>query len=104
MALQEPPTADYPVVSLHGDLDLVTADDALTDVLHRASESADAILILDMSGVTFMDSQGLRALLSARTTLQQRGRELVLRRPPRTAMLVMEICGVLDQFTIEPQL
>ncbi|MGH2681387.1 MAG: STAS domain-containing protein [Actinomycetota bacterium] len=45
---------------LEGELDMATADD-LTQLL-RASTDNDP-LVLDFSGVSFMDSSGLRALL-----------------------------------------
>jgi anti-sigma B factor antagonist len=46
---------------LEGELDMATAG-ALTQLLVAASEG-DTPLVLDFSGVTFMDSSGLRALL-----------------------------------------
>jgi anti-sigma B factor antagonist len=46
---------------LEGELDMATAD-ALTQLLVAASEG-DTPLVLDFSGVSFMDSSGLRALL-----------------------------------------
>ena len=46
---------------LEGELDMATADE-LSDVLHAVADSDDPI-VLDFSGVVFMDSSGLRALL-----------------------------------------
>jgi anti-sigma B factor antagonist len=48
---------------LEGELDMATAG-GLTDLLRTTAESDDPI-VLDFSGVTFMDSSGLRALLQA---------------------------------------
>jgi anti-anti-sigma factor len=48
---------------LEGELDLATAG-GLTDLLNTAADSDDPI-VLDFSGVPFMDSSGLRALLEA---------------------------------------
>jgi anti-anti-sigma factor len=45
---------------LEGELDMATAD-ALTELL-RSAEGDDPI-VLDFSGVSFMDSSGLRAIL-----------------------------------------
>jgi anti-anti-sigma factor len=47
---------------LEGELDLATAED-LGAVLGKAR--SDGPLVLDFSGVSFMDSSGLRALLEA---------------------------------------
>ena len=46
---------------LEGELDMATAGD-LTELLLAAS-AGDTPLVLDFSGVSFMDSSGLRALL-----------------------------------------
>jgi anti-anti-sigma factor len=46
---------------LEGELDMATAG-GLTELLLTAS-GGDAPLVLDFSGVSFMDSSGLRALL-----------------------------------------
>jgi anti-anti-sigma factor len=91
---------DVHVVELAGHLDLATAEPAIRDALQQAC-GAETV-VFEMSGVTFVDSQGLRALLSARSALQKSNRLLVLRRPPRNALLVMEVCGVRDLFVIEP--
>jgi len=59
MQLQITPTNDG--FRLEGELDMATADD-LSQVLREASTNGDPI-VLDFSGVSFMDSSGLRALL-----------------------------------------
>jgi anti-anti-sigma factor len=46
---------------LEGELDMATAG-GLTELLLAAAERAEAI-VLDFSGVSFMDSSGLRAIL-----------------------------------------
>jgi anti-anti-sigma factor len=48
---------------LEGELDLATAKDLLVAIRDRPG--AEARLTLDFSGITFMDSSGLRALLEA---------------------------------------
>ncbi len=55
-------TANDQGFKLDGELDLATAED-LGVVLGKAR--SDGPLILDFSGVSFMDSSGLRALLEA---------------------------------------
>ena len=59
MQLQITPTDDG--FRLEGELDMATADD-LSQLLREASTLGDP-LVLDFSGVSFMDSSGLRALL-----------------------------------------
>ena len=50
------------VISVHGDLDLHSAD-ALGDRLVGAAEQGASSVIVDLSDVEFVDSQGLGALL-----------------------------------------
>jgi anti-sigma B factor antagonist len=50
------------VVSVHGDLDLHSADE-LGDLLVGAVDRGAAMLVVDLSDVEFLDSQGLGALL-----------------------------------------
>ncbi|HET6684614.1 MAG TPA: STAS domain-containing protein [Gaiella sp.] len=59
---EDQPRAGVVVVSVHGDLDLYSADE-LGDRLVDAVERGAASLVVDLSGVAFVDSQGLGALL-----------------------------------------
>jgi anti-sigma B factor antagonist len=59
MQLEITPTDDG--FRLEGELDMATADD-LSQILRDASTNGDRV-VLDFSGVSFMDSSGLRALL-----------------------------------------
>jgi anti-anti-sigma factor len=59
--LQITPTDDG--FRLEGELDIATAD-GLMDLLRTTADTDDPI-VLDFSGVTFMDSSGLRAILQA---------------------------------------
>jgi anti-sigma B factor antagonist len=59
---EDQPRPGVVVVSVHGDLDLHTADE-LGDRLVGAVDRGAASLVVDLSGVAFVDSQGLGALL-----------------------------------------
>jgi anti-sigma B factor antagonist len=66
------PETDRVVLSLHGELDLATAP-----LLSREIKSVDlgetATVVLDLQALEFMDSTGLRAVLSAQEYLRERG-------------------------------
>jgi anti-sigma B factor antagonist len=49
-------------LKLAGELDMATAEELLAAIRDQAG---DDVVILDFSGVSFMDSSGLRALLEA---------------------------------------
>jgi anti-sigma B factor antagonist len=58
-------------------------------------------VVLDMRGVEFMDSTGLRVLLRAQAESDLNGHTLTLRQPTPTVRRVMEITRTLERFTIE---
>lgn len=60
-----------------GEIDMATAP-LLEEALAIVEESRPAALILDFSGITFMDSTGLHALVRAHGRASQRGRVLAV--------------------------
>jgi anti-sigma B factor antagonist len=52
-------------IALLGELDLASADE-LDAVIRDAEETEVGQIVVDLSGVSFLDSTGLRALLSAK--------------------------------------
>ena len=78
-------TGKYPdihVIAATGALDMSTADTLDAEV--RAAEATDVQrIIIDLSGVTFMDSTGLRLLLQAHTRSQADSNRLRLIRGPQ---------------------
>lgn len=57
--------ANATVIRLTGELDLATAPDVLAAVEAEVGNGGSAHLVLDMSGVSFIDSTGVRTLLEA---------------------------------------
>jgi anti-anti-sigma factor len=91
---------DAVVVSLRGELDLTSAP--VFERALRAAESGNPRqLIIDLSGLEFMDSTGLRALLLARERAQADGHGLALRRGPRQVQRVLELTKTVDAFVFE---
>ncbi len=59
--------------------------------------------VVDLSGVTFMDSTGIQGLLRARATVRQRGHQMILRNPSWMVRRVLELASVIDLFTVEDE-
>ncbi|MGA9872215.1 MAG: STAS domain-containing protein [Rhodococcus sp. (in: high G+C Gram-positive bacteria)] len=57
--------AGVAVVKAHGEVDLTTAPD-LAEAIDKAMASAPTILVVDLSGVGFLASVGMSALIKAR--------------------------------------
>jgi anti-anti-sigma factor len=86
------------VLRLVGDLDPHTAP-ALTEALEAADDSRP--LVLDLEEIAFMDSAGLRVLLTAHEEATNAGRELTLRRPSEAAQRILELTGLVDHLKID---
>ena len=72
LELNEFDADDCPVVTMSGELTHATAPD-LRGILRRHFGKGRTALLLDMSGVTFMDTSGLATLIEARNNLEKQG-------------------------------
>lgn len=66
----------WAIISPSGEIDLATVGQ-LEDSLATLSDGNTDVAV-DLTGVTFMDSTGLRALLAANQSLSESGRRLAL--------------------------
>jgi anti-sigma B factor antagonist len=86
------------VLTVNGEIDLTSApklDEEITTVV----ESSDQVVI-ELGGVSFMDSTGLRVLLKASKTLTSRGGTLVLRQPSEPVRRLLEVSGLNEHFAV----
>lgn len=86
-------------IALTGELDLETAPQ-LAEEVELAVWSTVGAFVLDLSGLTFLDSSGLHALLRARAYLAREDRALVLVCPAGPARRVLDLASVLDTFVV----
>jgi anti-anti-sigma factor len=85
------------VIRVAGELELGQADALLAPL--RATAADDAPVVLDLSGVTFIDSTGLRALLDAHARLER----LVVAAPPGSPVeTLLSLTGLDDVLTVRP--
>ena len=80
-------------IRLIGELDLATADDVEGE-LERVEETDAASIVLDLSGLSFMDSTGVRLIVNAHTRARADSRRLTLLRGQAAVQRVMELSGV----------
>ena len=81
---------------LSGELDLASRP-LLDEALSRTGRERIETLVLDLSGVSFMDSTGLHAVLVAKDRCAQRGCELLFVRGSAQVQRLFELSGVLGQ-------
>ena len=86
-------------VRVRGEIDIAT-NPVIDAALEAAGEAGASLLEMDLSGVTFMGSSGLAALLRAQRLLRERGARLVLVRPSRAVTDLLEMTKLLERFGI----
>ena len=81
-----------PPIVVSGEVDLTNADE-LSELVTGQLADGTLHLTIDVGGLDFADTAGIRVFLLAAKTLRQRGGGLVLLRPQRTLARVLEILG-----------
>jgi anti-anti-sigma factor len=89
---------DLHVFDLAGELDLDTVK--VLDTV-PIQPDADETVVLDLAGLEFVDSSGLRSLIQVRRRVIDRGAHLVLRQPRPSVRRVFEVAGLDTVFTLE---
>jgi anti-sigma B factor antagonist len=84
---------DVHAIRLFGELDLASAGDAQAE-LERAEAGDARAIVLDLSGLTFMDSSGVRLVVTAHARSRADANRLELVRGPAAVQRVFQICGV----------
>ncbi len=92
-------------VSMHDDGTIVVEGDvdlAGGPILDSAISRLDASkpVIIDLASVDFIDSSGLRILLSASRRAQAQGATVVLRNPTVGTLNLLSITGTTEQFEV----
>lgn len=95
-------TDEEVVLSLGGELDPHSAPHLLDEIDGLdASGVLRPIVVLDLGELTFIDSSGLRVVISAQKTLTAEGHRFVLRNPSETTRRLLEITGLVEHLEIE---
>jgi anti-anti-sigma factor len=87
-------------ISLRGELDLASSRQ-MEEHFTSVDEQRPSRVVIDMGGLTFIDSSGLRALLLADARAREQGYELVLLPGQEPVQRVFEITGALDVLRFE---
>ena len=82
------------LLEFSGDIDHHGARNALKEVEMAIDAALPRLLILDFSGVTFMDSSGIALILRSQQRMQLLGGSVVLRNIPSQARRVLDAAGI----------
>lgn len=89
-------------LTVTGDLDLATRE-RLPEITARITGLRRQLLVIDLCGVTFMDSTGAAFLISLADAGRKRGGATVLRGGDDRDLFVLEICGALELFRVDSE-
>lgn len=87
--------ADRVIVRLEGEFDMVNAP-RLQSVLESADLDAKTMLVIDLQQLQFMDSTGLRVILSVRDSTLERGQEFAVTPGSQQVQRLLSLTGVAD--------
>ena len=90
-------TSDGSTVTVTGDVDAYSAPDLASALDPFPGEGP---VTLDLSGVEFMDSSGIRVLVDAHQRAAEAERRFVIADPSRSVRRILEISGLLDHLDV----
>lgn len=93
LAVRSVRDGDVHTIALAGEMDLANAADVELELIRAEATNATQIVI-DLSELAFMDSTGIRLLITAHARSRTDGHRLVLIRPPARVLRVLTIAGV----------
>ena len=102
----ERPEPSIVMVVVEGDVDLGTAPDFETELARAVEDSNASGLVIDLSGVTFIDSTGLNALVRAFERQRLAGEGLALVSSDSRVAMILEVSRLdrmLKRFTTREQ-
>lgn len=85
-------------IIVHGDIDIAGGPTLEAEILSHEGSNP---VVIDLGDVTFIDSSGLRSLLSASRRAHARDSTVKLRSVGPEVTRFLQITGTADQFTIE---
>jgi anti-sigma B factor antagonist len=92
-----------PVIAVSGEIDVATAPQ-LRECLHSVIAKGEATVVLDLLGVTFLDSTALGVLVGALKRCRELGGDLQIVVADPRIIKIFEITGLTNVFTITDSL
>lgn len=88
------------VIKLEGKITIGSGDSQLRDVISNALNSGRSNILLDMNGVTTIDSSGIGELVGSFTTVTNRGGKLKLLHLPAKLNELLHITQLITVFEV----
>ena len=91
---------DVEVISLSGKITIGAGDTQLRDVIGNALAAGKTKILLDMSGVTTIDSSGIGELVGSYTTVANRGGKMKLLHLPAKLNELLHVTQLITVFEV----
>lgn len=88
------------IVKLEGKITIGSGDSQLREVISNAISSGKSKILLDMSGVTTIDSSGIGELVGSYTTVTNRGGKLKLLHLPAKLNELLHVTQLITVFEV----
>ena len=99
MSNVDAPTTAVPTIAPKGAIDLANARDLGSRLAELAGENG-LQAILDLSGVSFIDSVGLGVVLKAASRFHRQGKRLLIVAPDGPVRRILDFAGVTDRLAV----
>lgn len=106
MAINERKRNDVTILDLKGKITIGAAEEALRDAVHRVLGAGAQKVLLNLQGVTTIDSSGVGELVSSYTSATNRGAKIKLANlPPKIndILTITQLITVFDVFDTEDE-
>ena len=106
MAINERKRNDVTILDLKGKITIGAAEEALRDAVHRVLGAGAQKLLLNLQGVSTIDSSGVGELVSSYTSATNRGAKIKLANlPPKIndILTITQLITVFDVYDTEDE-
>ena len=86
------------VVTLAGECDLAVREELISALLSAVQQAP--VVVVDLAGLTFLDSRGVHGLVTAHHAARQRGGALYLTNAAGTVATVLDITGIAELLSL----
>lgn len=91
---------DVEIISLQGKITIGSGDTQLREVITNAVNAGRSKILLDLSGVTTIDSSGIGELVGSYTTVTNRGGRLKLLHLPGKVTDLLQVTQLITVFEV----
>lgn len=100
MKINTKDAGDVRIIELQGKITIGAGDTQLRDVIIKSVEEGHKNILLDMGGVTTLDSSGIGELVGSYTTVTNRGGKLKLLHLPSKISDLLQVTQLITVFEV----